>query len=156
MPTLIGLSVVRVARGLFEGEIPQRDFHQYLGQHTPRPHLGDYVKKVYSNGARYGATGGSQVAHVAQYPSRDRQKYGACPKRPSGALSWHGAADALVNMRLIERKQVGRPDGSSTHVLGFVKDSDRNDINKFLNRLLGLRVKTQKSSSSSTMRSTAG
>ena len=58
-------------------------------------------------------------------------------------MSWHGAADALVNMRLIERKQVGRPDGSSTHVLGFVKDSDRNDINKFLNRLLGLRVKTQ-------------
>ena len=141
VPTLIGLSVVRVARGLLEGDIPQRETSTRSS--ARRPQLGDYVRKVYSNGARYGATGGSQLAHNAQYPSRDRQKYGACPKRPSGALSWHGAADALINMRLIERKQVGRPDGSSTHVLGFVKDSDRNDINKFLNRLLGLRVKTQ-------------
>ena len=64
-------------------------------------------------------------------PSRsaERTQYGDCPKIPR--LSWARTAEALQHMRLLDSK------------LAVQNEADRYNINKFLNRLLGLQVETQ-------------
>jgi len=58
--------------------------------------------------------------------------YGACPKTPHAhGLTWVEAKDALQRMKLL------------TAQMAPSSESDRQNINKFLNRLLGLPVKLQ-------------
>ncbi len=63
----------------------------------------------------------------------EREKYGHCPRTPH-PMSWTEAADALRRMKML-----GGGGGGGLHV----DDKDRYNINKFLNRLLGLPVATQ-------------
>ena len=70
----------------------------------------------------------AQSAASRQRPT-ERSTYGACPKTPHAhGLTWVEAGDALRRMKLLP-----------------VTDADRHNINKFLNRLLGLPVATQNS-----------
>ena len=58
--------------------------------------------------------------------------YGACPKAPHGyGLSWMDAGETLKQMKLLNASLLP------------ISDADRSNVNKFLNRLLGLPVATQ-------------
>ena len=60
--------------------------------------------------------------------------YGVCPKTPHRhGLTWLGCASALQRMRLLNDQNLP------------LAEADRYNINKFLNRLLGLPVATQNS-----------
>lgn len=64
----------------------------------------------------------------------ESSSYGVCPKTPhKHGLTWGGCASALQRMRLLTDQNVP------------LADADRYNINKFLNRLLGLPVQTQNS-----------
>ena len=68
--------------------------------------------------------------------------YGACPKTPHAhGLTWVEAKDALQRMKLLDGK------------LAVHSEADRSNINKFLNRLLGLPVHLQVRSSPAPLRS---
>ena len=62
----------------------------------------------------------------------ERSMYGACPKAPHGyGLSWMDAGETLKQMKLLNASLLP------------ISDADRSNVNKFLNRLLGLPVATQ-------------
>ena len=67
-----------------------------------------------------------------QRTSHERQLYGACPKTPHAhGMNWIEAGEALRRMKIL-----------NAQLLPTV-ESDRHNINKFLNRLLGLPVAMQ-------------
>lgn len=75
----------------------------------------------------------AQASATRQRPT-ERQTYGACPRTPhSHGLTWIEAGDALRRMKLLNAQLLP------------VADGDRHNINKFLNRLLGLPVAMQNS-----------
>ena len=64
--------------------------------------------------------------------SQEHVKFGACPKQPHRhGISWVLAAEAMQRMKLLSDSFLP------------IADADRYNINKFLNRLLGLPVARQ-------------
>ncbi|KAL1504501.1 hypothetical protein AB1Y20_010904 [Prymnesium parvum] len=66
-------------------------------------------------------------AESNRVPPREKSTYGECPKSPYPKMTWMQAQQALVRMRMDNLKE----------------GNDKYDINKFLNRLLGLPLKEQ-------------
>jgi len=119
VPTLLGLCVVGVAQCPATALQKQKEV-----QRLPAG-LQKYVLKL--------REWTSERLQTGRQRPPEQKTYGDCPKSPvlhlrgSGeAFGWQVACDCLKRMRILNSKLTPN------------KDADRNDINKFLNRLLGL------------------
>lgn len=129
VPTLLGLCVVNVAQyGLTRTLQSSKSTVGTVRTVEDLPTgLRQYISKL-QEWAK------PRVVQVQQKQprSQERVRYGACPKTPhKHELSWIEAADALQRMKLLSDANIP------------LADADRYNINKFLNRLLGLPVSTQ-------------
>lgn len=121
VPTLLGLCVVAVA----QQTAGRRTNSSGIILQLPRS-LQQYVSKLQEWAS-------PRILQSSTRPrAPERATYGRCPKTPCACgLTWVGAGDALRRIKLFNAK-----------LLPTI-ESDRYNVNKFLNRLLGLPVAKQ-------------
>jgi len=116
VPTLLGLAVVAVAR-----KPPPRG----NGDVASLPAgLQKYVLKLREWAKEH-------MGQNTRQRVPERSTYGDCPRTPYPKLTWIRTGELLQKMRLLNSR------------LATVLDADRYNVNKFLNRLLGLPVQSQ-------------
>lgn len=139
VPSLLGLCVINVAQhGLHPPKLTaSKAKDKEAAEAAARkaaPHdigtlpegLQEYIRKLRA-WAKPKIEGVSMRRRTAE-----KAQYGVCPKAPhKHGLTWNGCASAMQRMKLLNQSNMP------------VNEGDRYNINKFLNRLLGLNVETQ-------------